>query len=158
MNEHNDKYLQIDVSGKNPDLFKKMREKLLTAVNSFLDTTIHHTDKTSIKQEAQKFKDLALDYGKNKLKKSGLENEKLAAEIEETYSQSQLNLAEARVKNAEADAIEFDNATTKMLFKLKMTKVIMAGSSGEEEMFFVKQIDDFIEVVNAYKSGQQSLK
>jgi septal ring factor EnvC (AmiA/AmiB activator) len=126
-------------------------------VISFLDTTIDQTVQPAIREKAQKFTHLAVDYSKVKEERLNIDNDKILAEIEETYSKARLNDAERRIKDAEADAKEFENRLNKLVTALRVVKVVIAGSKGEEEIIFLKQIDEFLHVIATAKGDPKTL-
>ncbi len=140
--------LKIDVSGDNQALWEQLRSKLIAAVGNFLDSTIDVETGSTIRQEAQKFTSLALDYGKSKLQKAGIENDKIIAEIEEKYAVIEKTKAEGRKLVAEAKQIEFDTSLRKLKASLKLAKALVIGKQDEESIVFTRQIEGFLEAIN----------
>lgn len=147
-------YLKVDIAGKSPELWNSLRSKLFKAVETFLDSTIDTVDNKTIRDEAKEFTHALLKYGKDKLAKSGLENDKILAEVDLLYSQKEKELAEARKLNAEAQKIEFDTAIKKLRFSLKFTKVLLINEPGEEALIMVRNVDQFIEILDEFKYSQ----
>jgi len=144
-------YLKVETAGKSPELWSNLKEKLLRAIHSFLDTTIDGVDNKTIREEAKVFSHALLKYGKDKLEKAGLENDKILAEVDFLYSQNEKELAEARKLNAEAQRIEFENAIRRLRLSLKMTKVMLISEPREEALIMVKNVDQFIEILDGFK-------
>lgn len=145
------KYLKVDIAGRSPKVWNNLKEKMLIAINSFLDSTIDTIDNKTVRDEAKEFTHALLKYGKDKLAKAGLENDKILAEVDLLYSQKEKELAEARKLNAEAQRIEFDTAIKRLRLSLKMTKVMLIGEPGEEALIMVKSVEQFIEVLDDFK-------
>ncbi|NOT51252.1 MAG: hypothetical protein HOP10_08235 [Chitinophagaceae bacterium] len=150
MSEENDQFISFHVGGKDEVLWKQLRHKLVQAINTFLDTVIEEETQSTIRQELKEFGTAILDYGKQKLKKAGIENDKILAEIELLFS-------EREKKNAETEAIKFETSLKKLIVAMAGTKVIMRGSAGKEELIFIKQIDDFLAILRDLHNNQKSL-
>lgn len=144
-------YLKEETAGKSPELWNSLREKVLQAVHNFLDITIDGVDNKTIREEAKEFSHALLKYGKDKLEKAGLENDKILAEIDLLYSQKEKALAEARKLNAEAQKAEFENAVRQLQLSLKMTKVMLVGEPGGEALILVKSVEQFIKILDDFK-------
>ncbi|MDN5200168.1 hypothetical protein QQ008_02320 [Fulvivirgaceae bacterium BMA10] len=124
---------------------------MIQVVKEFLDFTIDHENKSTIKDEARVFTTALLDYAKQKLAKPGIDNQKTLAEIEEIYARRQRELAEARKTNAEAEKIEFETSIRKLKVALGSAKVLLIGKQGGEEILFLKQIDNFLDVLKEFE-------
>lgn len=156
-NNDSPKYLRVDVAGQDERLWTVLRHKLIIAINKLLDSEIDAVHHTTLKEEAQKFTSALLDYGKNKLLKPGIDNEKTIAEIEQLYSQKQKNLAEARKINAETDAIELATRIKKLRFIMETAKLIVTGNEGDESLLFIKNIDNFLLAVGSIEQNDTSM-
>lgn len=146
------KIIKIDLVGKNDDLFKKIRNLLIDSIDKFLSSSIDYQTKSTVKDEVKKFASLAIKYGEDKLKKAGLENDKLAAEIEEKLAIAEKTKAETRKINAETRKLEFENSVNEFRFKLRMAKLLLVGNAGEEAIVYTKQLDMFIEVLDQFSN------
>jgi hypothetical protein len=144
MSDNENKFLKIEVGGKDEGLWAKLRPKLIEAIESLLDFEIDAENHTSIKVEAQKMVSSLLDNVKSRLNKPGIENQKILAEIDETYTRKQKTVAETRKINAEADSIEVKNKIRKLKLKLAAIELaIKIGNPGEEGLIIMKQIENF---------------
>lgn len=148
-NNEKKKVLEVQVVGKNRELWGELRDKLMMAVTKTLDTVINHENNTSIRDEAKEFASALIDHAKAKLKRAGLENEKIIAEIDNLYVRREKELAETRKLNAEAKSIEIKNRIKSLKISLGGMKVLMIGQDGEEDLLFIKQIDAFLNVLNS---------
>lgn len=155
--ESKEEIIKIVVSGDDEDLFKKLRKKLLDKMDSFLDTTVDYKKGTTIKEEAKELISLGLDFSKQKLKKAGIENEKLNAEIDEAYSRREKNKAETRNIDADTREKNFNQSIREFRAYLIFTKAILIGKQGEEAVILTKQIEVFLEAVNEIANSQKSL-
>ena len=143
------KVLEVQITGKDKGLFKQLRGKLVLAISQSLDTVINYEQETTVKEEAKEFASALIDHAKAKLKKAGIENEKLLVEIDNLYVQREKEIAETRKLNAEAKAIEIQNRIRSLRLSLGGLKAMMIGEEGEEDLVFMKQIDSFLSVLNA---------
>lgn len=155
--KNNSKYLRVDVGGENDHLWAMLRHKLIEAISKLLDSEIDTSRHSTLRQEAEKFTSALLNYGKSKLLKPGIENEKTIAEIEQLYSLKQKNLAEIRKINAESEAIELATRIKKLKFIIDAAKIIMTGSDGKESLLFIKNIDNFLLALAAIEQDDTSV-
>lgn len=156
--EQKKKLVKITLGGKDENLFERLRSKLIDAIDQFLDTAIDYQSGSTIKDETKKFASLALNFAEEKLRKAGIENHKLIAEIEERYSIAEKNKAEARKVNAEANKIEFDQSIKKLTLSLKLSKAIILGEEGKEAIVLTKQIDLFLGALEEMKENNKLLE
>lgn len=152
------KLVKIDLTGVDDKLFKRLRSKLLNAIDRFLDTTVDYQTRTNIRDETKRFASLALNYAEENLKKTGIENHKLIAEIEEKYSIAEKNKAEARKINAEAKQLEFDQSVDQLVLSLKLTKALILGKEGKESVVLTQQIELFLETLENAKNNTHFLE
>src|SRR5262249_21831890 len=132
------------VTGQDPLLWQGLRSKLVEVINGVLDSVIDHEKETTVREEAKKMTSALLDHAKARLAKAGLENEKIEAEIQRLYTQIENDYAEARKKHAEAEAIELNTALKKLWLSVGLTKAMLIGEAGEENIVFSQQIDAFL--------------
>lgn len=154
MSEKEKKVIKIEVEGEDKVLWKKLKPKLIEAMTKFLDVIIDNENDTTIREEAKKFTSALLDYGKQKLNKAGIDNEKTLAEIDLLYSQKEKEVAEARKIHAEADALEIENTIKRLKLSLIGVKLLMVGENGNEEAIFLKQVDEFLRAIEEMGKGQ----
>lgn len=150
--------LKVDLSGKDENLFKKLKGRLVDAVEKFLDSTIEFQTGTTVREETKKLTSLALNFAEEKLKKAGIENHKLLAEIEEKYSLAEKNKAEARKTIAESRRIEFEQSLKELALSLKLSKVLIIGKKGEEAMVLAKQIDAFLDAIEEIQEHKKMIE
>jgi len=141
-------FINIQVSGESESLWKQLRHKLILTIDNFLDATIDYENNSSIRDEARKLTSALIDNAKGRLKKPGLENEKLIAEIDNLYLKKEREIAETRKINAQADELEFRNALRRLRLSLGMAKAMMLGEPSEENLLLSQQLDAFIEILN----------
>jgi hypothetical protein len=142
-----------NVSGKSAERWMQFRNKLVQTLQDFLDTVLDTEQGTTIRDEAQQFTKALLDYAKAHLARPGLENDKLEAEIRRLFSQSEADRAEARKKNAEAEAIEFQTKVKRLRLVLGGTKAMLIGERGEEAVIFAQQIEEFLQTLKELTAG-----
>jgi len=148
------KFIQIEIEGKDENLWAKMRSNLMKNIQSILDTTVDYRTNSSLKEEAQKFTSATLDFAKSKLNKAGFENEKIIAEVNQLITQREKEQAEARKTNAEAESIEIENKIKNLKLTLISYKFLLLGEQGEEEMLFLKNIDEFLAVIKVIEGNK----
>ncbi|MBK7391132.1 MAG: hypothetical protein IPI23_19305 [Bacteroidetes bacterium] len=102
MEEQSKNICEIKLHGDDELLWEKLRQKLISVINTFLDNTIDFDKGTSVRDEVKKLASLTLNFAEEKLKKPGIENQKLLAEVDEIYSKIEKNKAEANKINVEA--------------------------------------------------------
>jgi hypothetical protein len=140
-------YVRVDIRGQDPALWGTLRAKLMVAVEDLLNTVVDSERGTTLQDEARQLTSAALDHVRARLAKAGLENEKIEAEIQRLYAQIQGDLADARKKSAEADAIEFATAMKRLRVVLGGMRAMLIGEEGDEAIIFGRQIDEFIKVL-----------
>lgn len=149
--ENNEEFIQVNLEGKDKDVWNKLREKFISTIEKSLDIIIDYEKNSTIRDEAKIFATELTKYAKAKLSKAGIENEKLISEIELAYTQKSKELAETRKINAEASAIEFNNALNNLKLSLLSMKVMMIGGTSQKDILFIKQIDFFLESLSGSK-------
>lgn len=146
--EEKKKLIGVKIKGKSDELWNNLKDKFLLAINDILDTVVDPNQNTTLKDEIKDFSSLLLSYGKNKLAKPGLENQKILAEIELIYTTKMKELAEARKLFAEADRITFETKMKKLKLSLSLFKVLVSGNENEEKILITRQIDMLVRVMN----------
>jgi hypothetical protein len=149
-NEKGTKFLHIEFEGINNEKWYHLRTKFIRALHKTLDTVIDHENSSTFRDEAKKFTTELLHYGKSKLQRAGLENEEIMAQVDLLYSQKEKELAEARKLNAEAEALEIGNNIRKLKLSIGGMKALMIGETGEEEILFLRQMDQFLELLRDF--------
>ncbi len=149
------KITEISLSGSNPILWEKLRTKLISVLDKSLDTIINYDTGATIKEEAKEFTSEIIKYGKEKLKKVSIENDKLNAEIEEIFTKIKKEKAETRKINAEADKINLDNQLRAIKISLGSAKALLIGSESKEDILFIKRVDAFLAVINDIKYSNE---
>jgi hypothetical protein len=141
-------YAGFQVTGKDPDLWKKLHAKLLAKVHQVVEELAEEDGAHKwLQEQAQEFGSLALEHAKAKLRKSGVEVEKIEAEVSEIFAKREKALAEARKTNAEARAIEVGTAIKELRMALGMTKAMLIGERGKAAVVFGQQIDAMLEAL-----------
>lgn len=135
------KFIEVEVEGKDKKTWQNLKAKLIETINKSLDTVINYDNQSTIRDEAKEFTIALLNHAKAKLNRAGVENDKIIAEIELTYSQRSKELAEARKINAEAQAIEFKNAVNNLRLSLSGMKALLIGENDNTDIVFLNQID-----------------
>jgi DNA primase large subunit len=138
-------FLRVDVKGNSEPLWLRLRPKLINAINAVLDTVVDPDNESTMRDEAKQFTSALLDHAKAKLKRAGLENDRIEAEIRQLYSQIEMDLAESRKRNAEANALEFDTTVRKLRFALMGTKTLLISDESNESIAFGQEVDGFLE-------------
>lgn len=141
--EQND-ILRIDVTGKDSRLWSKVRDRLLVTLDRALDTVIDAERGTTLGEEGRALTTALLDHLKARLAKSGLDNERIAAEVNKLYQEVETQQAVTRKTHAEADKIEFENRIKELHLALGTAKALLIGETGEEAILFSQQIDKML--------------
>ena len=138
---------QLVLSDKTTELkinkfFQDIKPKLLGAINNVLDTVVDTTKGTTLKEEAQDILRQSIQHLKERLKKTGLENEEIVARITKILAEAEKERATARKVNAETEQIEFLTTVRKLRLVLEAQKVLMGAEPHE-----IYQIDNFISIL-----------
>jgi hypothetical protein len=99
--------------------FGGMGPKLQAALESVLDTIVDHKRETTVKQEAQELISESIQSLKERLKKSGLENEELAARATKLLAEAEKERSIAKKTRAEAEGQEFLTIVKKLRLLLE---------------------------------------
>lgn len=156
MSEAQNRLTKVSLSGADPILWEKLQSKLLVILDKSLETIINYDTGATIKDEAREFTSAMIHFGKEKLKKASIENEKLNAEIEEIYTKIKKEKAETRRINAVADKINLENQLKAIRISLGSAKALMIGSEDNEDILFIKRIDTFLDVINEIKYSDEA--
>lgn len=143
----NHKIVRVDVRGEDPELWKRLRAKLMVRIHTVLESTLDHDRGTTVREEAKQFTASMLDFARQRLQREGLENDKIEAEIAELYAKRTKELADADRVSAEAERIRQDTSLRELCKCLALTKAMLIGDESEEAMLFGQQIDSFLSVV-----------
>lgn len=156
MKKDKKEYLEVRVRGKNLAIWKdkraKLIEKLSLAVEELMDKMIDPINKTTSREEAKQIISLGLNHIKSKLAKPGIENEKILAEIQQVYAKIEEISVSNRKNLAEAEAQEFKNFINRLEFSLGSTKILLHQDQDEDSVIFIKQLDDWLELIRSVKS------
>lgn len=151
MEKDKNKLIRVDVSGQNPDTWKKLRSKLVDFLYRCLDTPINAETGATVKDEVKDFSSLALKFAKEKLKRPDYENQESLARINEAFAKAEKERALARKHDAEAkkiaaeaDTIEFENMLRKWKFMLELHKGMFIGKEDEESLIVTAEINHFL--------------
>ncbi|MBX3322799.1 MAG: hypothetical protein KF757_07390 [Phycisphaeraceae bacterium] len=153
-NEGHD-FVRVDVRGKSPSLWAAKRAEfintkipqLIEMMNKFLDTTIDYDEGTTIREEAKRFTSGMLEFARNKLRKEGVEVEKIEAEISEIYAKRLESIARTEKTSSETREKQRSTALKQLCTQLALTRGMLIGDDGEEAMLFGRQIDEFLRLV-----------
>jgi hypothetical protein len=129
--------------------FHDLKPKLYGAINNVLDTVIDKSSGTTIREEAQDILKESIHHLKEKLKKTGLENEEIAARITKILAEAEKERAIARKTNAESDQIEFIVTVRKLRLVLEAQKVLIGGETHE-----IQKINAFISILTELTNDQ----
>jgi len=96
-----------------------MGPKLQTALERVLDTVVDHQREATVRQEAQELINESIQSLKERLKKSGLENEELAARATKLLAEAEKERSIAKKTRAEAEGQEFATIVKKLRLLLE---------------------------------------
>jgi hypothetical protein len=148
MTDHK-KIVRVDVRGSDPALWARLRPKLLQAIEKALDSTLDHTQGTTVREEARQFTSAFLDYARNRLQREGLENDRIEAEVAKLYAERQSQLADADLRSAQAEDVRSRTALRELCKMLALTKAMLVGDQSDEAILFGQQIDSFLETIRS---------
>lgn len=141
-------YIEVQVVGINKKTWSELKSKLSIAVSKALDTVINYEENTTVREEAKEFASAIIAHAKAKLKKAGVENQKLLAEIDLLYTQNEKERANTRKLNAEANEIEISNMVKSLIISLGGLRALSIGQEEPEDILFIKQIETFLGTLN----------
>jgi len=124
--------------------FNQIKPKIYGAINNVLGTVIDTQTGLTVKNEAQDILVESINNLKEKLKKTGLENEEIAARIIKILAEVENQKAAARKTNAESEQLEFMNIVRKLKLILESQKILMGIEKDSEE---VREIESFISIL-----------
>jgi hypothetical protein len=133
---------EAEANNKISQFFQDIKPKLYGAINNVLDTVIDKSSGTTVREEAQDILKESIHHLKEKLKKTGLENEEIAARITKIIAKAEKERALARKTNAESDQIEFIVTVRKLRLVLEAQKVLIGGETHE-----IQKINAFIAIL-----------
>jgi hypothetical protein len=96
-----------------------MGPKLQAALENVLDTVVDHQREATVRQEAQELISESIQSLKERLKKSGLENEELAARATKLLAEAEKERSLAKKTRAEAEGQEFATIVKKLRLLLE---------------------------------------
>jgi hypothetical protein len=149
--------VRIDVSGKDPEVWAKLRERLLDAVYQVLNTVIDAESGGTVRMEGQRAFSALFDNLKCRLKRAGFENEKIQAEVAALYAKCEVSIAHARKTNAEAAALEFDTAVKRLKTALGLCRALTVSTKDEEAVIFSSQIEAMMATVDDMLTEREKL-
>jgi hypothetical protein len=150
--------IRIESEGIDQEKWFHLRAKFIRAIHQTLDTVVDYENSSTLRDEARNFTTGLVKYGKAKLQKAGLENEEIMAQVDLLYSQKEKELAEARKLHAEAEALEIQNKIRKLKLGIGGLKALMMGDAGEEELSFLRQMDQFLETLRDFERNDNILR
>ena len=149
--------LRVEVSGKDPQLWKELRGKLMAkiamAVYDLLDVGLDPIARMKLENGAREVSTAFLKYQKSAFDESSIEKQQIFADIGKKYAETEREKATAREKNAQAQTVELGNAIKALKIALGATQMMMYGEEGEEVVVFSKQLASFMEVLKEMEGG-----
>ncbi len=145
--DSSDRWLRLDVRGNNNQLWASLREKFVVQIKKLLSATLDHERGTTVREEAKQFTSAFLDFAKAKLAKSGLEAEKIGAEICKTFAEKQTELARAEKTAEETRQLRIKNDIAELRLTLGATKAFIMGDCSDEAIIFGKQLESFLKIL-----------
>ncbi len=138
-------------SGKLRQFMTEIGPKLEQAMQQVMNTVIDPQSGTTVGQEAQDVIHESINHLKARLKKTGLENEEIAARITKLLAEAEREKAETRKLNAETDQMEFFMMARKLKLVLEAHRLFALDG---EEAPETQRLNAFIGLLGAYGEGQ----
>jgi len=142
---------KTESAGKLQKFMQEIGPKLEQAMEQVMSTVIDPKMGTTVRQEAHDIIHESISHLKERLKKTGLENEEIAARITKLLAEAEREKAETRKLNAETDQMEFLMMARKLKLVLEAQRLFYAGSDEEPE---TQNLSAFIGLLNAYAQPQ----
>jgi len=130
------------------NFLKQIGPKLQETVSQVMDTVIDPDKGSTVGKEGQDIIIESINNLKNRLKKTGLENEEIAAKITKLLAEAEKERAQTRKTTAEADQLEFMNKVRKLRLVLEAQKLLSQNAMESRE---IQKIDSFIQLLKEYK-------
>jgi len=139
---------KTDGEKKLGNFLKQIGPKLQETVSQVMDTVIDPDKGSTVGKEGQDIIIESINNLKNRLKKTGLENEEIAAKITKLLAEAEKERAQTRKTTAEADQLEFMNKVRKLRLVLEAQKLLSQNAMESRE---IQKIDSFIQLLKEYK-------
>jgi hypothetical protein len=94
--------------------WEEMGPRLQATLSNVLDTVIDKENRSTVRDEAQSFISESIQSLKDRLKKSGLENEEIAARVTKLLAEAEKEKSIAAKTKAETEALEFQTIVRKL--------------------------------------------
>lgn len=133
--------LQINLAGKDSQVWRKIRPKLIAKISSLLDATVDPISGTTLREEGAETVSGLLAALRAKLARPDLENQRVAAEIAASYARTEKDLAEADKTREEAAALRADRVARELRTALQFAKAMVIRSKDEDAILFGEEID-----------------
>lgn len=143
----NETHPKKEAGKKLSKFLKDIGPKLEQTLENVMDTVVNSKTGTTLGQEGQDLIVESIAHLKSKLKKSGLENEEIAANITKLLAEAQKERAETRRINAESEQLEFLTMIRKLKLVLEARKLYYIENENKEEM---QKIDSFVSLLKDY--------
>ncbi len=115
-------------------LMQEIRPKIGLAIGNVLDSVIDVKRGTTVREEAQDILSKSIAAMKDRLKKSGLENEEVAARIAKTLAEVEKVKATTRKTQAETDHLEFLTMVRKLRLVIEAQKLFLNDDTERPEL------------------------
>lgn len=149
-------YVGFQITGKNPSTWINFREKFVARIEQLVEL-VQSDDPAAcwFREQAGAFRDLAVDHLKAKLRKEGLEVERIEGEVAKLFAESEKVRAEARKLTAEARTIELKNGLIELRASIGMTRAMLIGERGREAAVFGRQLDAMLEALKVVAESEE---
>lgn len=125
--------------GKLTGLWEGMGPRLQLALNHVLDTVINTQNQATVREEAQNLISESIEHLKERLKKSGLENEELAARATKLLAEAEKEKSIAAKTKAETAALEFTLIVRKLRLLIEAHRA-MAENKVDDFLLVLKEL------------------
>jgi hypothetical protein len=125
--------------GKLTGLWEGMGPRLQAALNHVLDTVINTKDQATVREEAQNLISESIEHLKERLKKSGLENEELAARATKLLAEAEKEKSIAARTKVETAALEFNLIVRKLRLLIEAHRA-MAENKVDDFLLVLKEL------------------
>jgi hypothetical protein len=148
------KYIEINLAGKDDELWKSTQAKFMKYLNHILDFELDPVSHATVKENLGNFTHDALDYFKSKLNAPGINNLKVQAEIEESYNRIEYQKQQTRALELDNQKREFDLRMHRIKTVLSLFKALSHKSADGEQLLFIKNLDNFLGTIESMRGDR----
>ena len=139
--------MESSQTSKLESFMKDIGPRLENAMEQVMNSVLDPKKGTTVREEAQDIIHESISHLKDRLKKTGLENEEISARITKLLAEAERERAQTRRLNAECDQMEFLLMVRKLKLVLEAQRLFYIDSG---EAIETRQLSAFIGILNEH--------